>query len=85
MFDYLSTLNSLCLVLDVNFKHTIREIHPSLDDSKDAVDTSNDTIESLADVVLKLTEIKTQRWQKVVFCAYNVLHSISFKSQCLYD
>lgn len=85
MFDYLNTLNSLCLVLDVNFKHTIHEIHPSLDDSKDAVDTKNDTIESLADVVLKLTEIKTQRWQKVVFCAYKALHSISFKSQCLYD
>ncbi|KAF3439975.1 hypothetical protein FNV43_RR18253 [Rhamnella rubrinervis] len=73
VFDYLSTLNSLCLVLDVNFKRTICEIHPSLDDSKGAKDTSNDTIESLADVVLRLTEIKSQRWRKLQTLATSLL------------
>lgn len=64
--DYLSTLNSQCLALGVDFKHTICEIHPTLDDSEGTKDVSNDTIRSLADVVSRLREVKRQRWQKVI-------------------
>lgn len=58
VMDYLSTLNSLCLVLDRDFKHTICEIHPTLDDSKGTKDMSNGTIRSLADGVSRLGEVK---------------------------
>ncbi|KAF5183781.1 hypothetical protein FRX31_026636 [Thalictrum thalictroides] len=48
VLDHLSTLNSLCLVLGEDFKNTIKEVHPSLDESEGSKNISNETIHRLA-------------------------------------
>lgn len=63
--DHLCTLNSLCLVLGLDFKQTSSEVHPSLDDSEGCKNISNDTIERLAAAIQKLREVKLQRMQRV--------------------
>ncbi|PSS33152.1 Microtubule-associated protein [Actinidia chinensis var. chinensis] len=48
VFDLLNTLDLLCLVLGIDFKQTVNEIHPSLgNDSKGTKNISNDTIDQL--------------------------------------
>lgn len=63
--DHLCTLNSICMVLGMDFKRTVSEVHPSLSDSEGSKDISNDTIEKLAAAIQKLREVKLQRMQKV--------------------
>lgn len=64
--DLLSTLNLLCLVLGVDFKHTIYVIHPTLNDSVGVKDISENTIKSLTAAVVRLSEVKMKRWKKVL-------------------
>ncbi|PON48364.1 Microtubule-associated protein, MAP65/Ase1/PRC [Parasponia andersonii] len=64
--DQLSTLNSLCLVLGVDFKNTVDEIHPTLNSSKGVKDISNNTIKSLTGAILRLRQVKVKRWEKVL-------------------
>lgn len=68
IMDHMSMLNSLCLVLGMDFKHTIHEIHPTLDDLNGEKDVTNSTIEGLANSVQILREVKIQRWQRVSMC-----------------
>ncbi|GMN43064.1 hypothetical protein TIFTF001_012255 [Ficus carica] len=63
--DLLSTLNLLCLVLGVDFKHTIYVIHPTLNDSVGVKDISDNTIKSLTSAVVRLSEVKMKRWKKL--------------------
>lgn len=65
VLDLLSSLNSLCSVLGMDFKHTISQIHPSLEDTGGSNSVSNETIERLDSVIHGLREIKLQRMQKV--------------------
>ncbi|KAK1305744.1 65-kDa microtubule-associated protein 3 [Acorus calamus] len=65
VLERLSTLNSLCLVLGMDFKCTVGEVHPSLGDSDGSKNISNDTIEKLGIVIERLRKIKIQRMQKV--------------------
>ncbi|KAK9293145.1 hypothetical protein L1049_021131 [Liquidambar formosana] len=65
VLDHLNTLNSLCLVLGMDFKHTASEVHPSLVDSEEEKNISNDTIEQLAAAIQKLREVKIQRMQRL--------------------
>ncbi|TYG60190.1 hypothetical protein ES288_D07G048500v1 [Gossypium darwinii] len=63
--DHLSMLNSLCLVMGMDFKLTVAEVHPSLGDSEGFWSISNNTIEQLATLIKKLQEVKIQRMQRL--------------------
>ncbi|MBA0846694.1 hypothetical protein Goshw_005755 [Gossypium schwendimanii] len=63
--DHLSMLNSLCLVMGMDFKLTVAEVHPSLGDSEGFWSISNNTIEQLATLIKNLQEVKIQRMQRL--------------------
>ncbi|CAK9165217.1 unnamed protein product [Ilex paraguariensis] len=65
VLDHLNTLESLCLVLGTDFKHTVSEIHPTLDGSSSTKNISVDTIERLAAAICSLKEVKIQRMQRL--------------------
>ncbi|KAK9147572.1 hypothetical protein Scep_006329 [Stephania cephalantha] len=73
VLEHLSTLNSLCSVLGMDFKQTIREVHPSLDDLDGAKNISTDTIQRLAAAIKKLREVKIQRMQRLQDLATTML------------
>jgi hypothetical protein len=49
----------------MDFKQTIHDIHPSLDDSQGVKDLTDDTIKKLTSEIQRLREVKIQRMQKV--------------------
>ena len=51
----------------MDFKQTIHDIHPSLDDSQGVKDLTDDTIKKLTAEIQRLREVKIQRMQKVGF------------------
>lgn len=65
VLDHLNSLNSLCLVLGLDFKQTVNEVHPSLGESDSTKNISNETIEQLAVAIKRLREVKLQRMQRV--------------------
>ncbi|VAH22394.1 unnamed protein product [Triticum turgidum subsp. durum] len=65
VMDYLNTLHSLCKVLAVDFKQTISDVHPSLDEDGVPMNISNTTIERLALAIQRLRETKIERMQKL--------------------
>ena len=65
VLDLLSSLNSLCLVLGMDFKHTVSQIHPSLEVENGSSSVSSDTIGRLESVIHDLRVIKLERMQKV--------------------
>ncbi|KAL3536942.1 hypothetical protein ACH5RR_000308 [Cinchona calisaya] len=65
VLDHLNTLNSLCLVLGLDFKLTVSEIHPTLDDSSGAKSITLHSIERLSIAIRKLKDLKIQRVQKL--------------------
>ncbi|KAF9668263.1 hypothetical protein SADUNF_Sadunf15G0110800 [Salix dunnii] len=71
--QHLETLNALCLVLGMDFKHTVSEVHPSFGDSGGLRDISNLTIQHLATTIHKLLEVKIQRMQKLQDLASTML------------
>ncbi|KAL2540094.1 65-kDa microtubule-associated protein 3 [Abeliophyllum distichum] len=73
VLDYLNTLNSLCLVLGMDFKQTVSEVHPSLGDPEGSKNISHDTIEQLAAAIQGLREIKIQRMQRLQDLAMSLL------------
>ncbi|CAH9085387.1 unnamed protein product [Cuscuta europaea] len=73
IMDHLSTLNSLCLVLGMDFKHTVNEVHPSLGESEGAKNISNDTIRALVVEIQRLREVKIQRMQQLQDLATSLL------------
>ncbi|KAI3895714.1 hypothetical protein MKW98_025505, partial [Papaver atlanticum] len=68
-----ASLNSLCLVLGIDFNHIVKEVHSSLDDSEGAKNISNDTIHRLAAAIDGLREVKRQRMQKLQDLASSML------------
>ncbi|KAF5959891.1 hypothetical protein HYC85_001100 [Camellia sinensis] len=65
VLDLLNTLNSLCLVLGIDFKETVNEVHHSLgNNSEGTTNISNDTIEQLGIVIQRLRKVKIQRMQQ---------------------
>ncbi|KAK9273501.1 hypothetical protein L1049_018311 [Liquidambar formosana] len=73
VLDHLNTLNSLCVVLGMDFKRTSSEIHPTLDDSKGTKNIGNETIERLASAIQSLREVKIQRMQQLQDLATTLL------------
>ncbi|XVF53985.1 hypothetical protein PTKIN_Ptkin05aG0144800 [Pterospermum kingtungense] len=71
--DHLNMLNSLCLVMGMDFKLTVTEVHPSLGDSGGLRSISNNTIQQLATAIQKLREVKIQRMQKLQDLATTML------------
>ncbi|XP_010245134.1 PREDICTED: 65-kDa microtubule-associated protein 3-like isoform X2 [Nelumbo nucifera] len=73
VLDHLSTLNSLCLVLGMDFKQTINEVHPSLNDSEGTKNISDDTIERMDSAIQKLLEVKIKRMRRLQDLATTML------------
>ncbi|CAN4080810.1 unnamed protein product [Withania somnifera] len=73
VLDQLSTLNSLCVVLGMDFKHTVNEVHPSLGESEGTKNISNDTIQHLAAAIGRLREVKLLRMQRLQDLASSML------------
>ncbi|CAL9087089.1 unnamed protein product [Musa textilis] len=73
VMDHLSSLNALCSVLGVDFKETIREIHPSLEEAEVSKCVSIATIERLAMAIGRLREIKIERMKKLQDLASTML------------
>ncbi|GFY81967.1 microtubule associated protein (MAP65/ASE1) family protein [Actinidia rufa] len=74
VLDLLNTLNSLCLVLGIDFKETVTEVHPSLgNDYEGMKNMSNETIERLATAIQRLREIKIKRMQRLQDLATSML------------
>lgn len=71
--DLMCTLNSLCIVLGLDFKHTVSEVHFSLGNAEGSKDISNRTIEQLASMIQNLREVKLQRMQRLQDLATNLL------------
>ncbi|KAL8091867.1 65-kDa microtubule-associated protein 3-like isoform X2 [Apium graveolens] len=63
VLDLLNTLNSLCVVLGVDFQQTVRDVQLTLDDSS-SKNYSVDTVERLSTAVSNFKEVKIQRLQK---------------------
>ena len=64
--EHLDTLNSLCLVLGIDYKQTVAEVHPSFGDTEGSRNISTVVIQNLATAIIKLREVKVQRMQKVI-------------------
>lgn len=60
-----NSLNSLCGVLGMDYKHTIHEIHPTLNDSGGVKGITDDIIKRLVTVIQSFREVKMQRMQRV--------------------
>ncbi|KAJ4959013.1 hypothetical protein NE237_026124 [Protea cynaroides] len=73
VLDLLNTLNSLCIVLGMDFKDTVNDVHPSLDDSEGTKNISDDTIERLAAAIQTLRKVKIERMQKLQDLATTML------------
>ncbi|XP_021756251.1 65-kDa microtubule-associated protein 3-like isoform X1 [Chenopodium quinoa] len=71
--DDLSTLNSLCAVLGMEFRDQICDINPTLDDSKGIRNISDDTIQRLSNAIHNLRETKIQRLRKLQDLASTML------------
>ncbi|EPS73877.1 hypothetical protein M569_00872, partial [Genlisea aurea] len=74
VLDRLEFLHSCCLVLGMDFKKTVSEIHPSLGgESEGSKNISDNTIELLASTIQKLRTIKIQRMQQLQDLATSML------------
>ncbi|KAG8640722.1 65-kDa microtubule-associated protein 3 isoform X2 [Manihot esculenta] len=71
--EHLDTLNSLCLVLGMDFQQTVSEIHPSFGDTGGSRNINTDAIHHLSTTILKLRDIKIQRMQKLQDLATTML------------
>lgn len=74
VLEHLNTLNALCTVLGVDFKRTVIEVHPSLDEAEGSKIVSNDVIERLASIIHKLRDVKVQRMNKASNFISQVFH-----------
>lgn len=68
--EYLSSLHSLCEVLGIDFKQTLSDVHPSLDEDEVPRNISNTTIQKLALTIKRLRELKIERMQKVTILQF---------------
>ncbi|KAI7751580.1 hypothetical protein M8C21_004146 [Ambrosia artemisiifolia] len=73
VLDHMSTLNSLCLVLGMDFNQTVHEINPGLAETEGTKSLSNDAIGSLAAAIQKLHDVKIERMQRLQNLARSLL------------
>lgn len=73
VLDHMNTLNSLCLVLGMDFKQTIHDINPSLAETEGSKSISNDVIGMLAAAIERFREVKMQRMQRIQNLATSLL------------
>ncbi|KAK4436355.1 microtubule-associated protein 3 [Sesamum alatum] len=65
VLDRMKYLDSLCIVLGLDFKKIVSEIHPSLAEAAGSKNISNSTIEQLGTAIQNLRELKIQRMQQL--------------------
>ncbi|KAJ8477299.1 hypothetical protein OPV22_021026 [Ensete ventricosum] len=67
VLEYVSEVHSLCGVLGLDFRKTLDEVHPSLHDAhpEQSTNVSNNTLEGLAQAILKLKAEKRIQIQKL--------------------
>ncbi|CAL9182733.1 unnamed protein product [Musa hybrid cultivar] len=67
VLEYVSEVHSLCGVLGLDFRKTLDEVHPSLHDAhpEQSTNVSNNTLEGLAQAILKLKAEKKIQIQKL--------------------
>lgn len=65
VLEDLTVLSSLCSVLGLDFKETVRELNPSLADSEENHSISTLTLQQLESAIKRLRELKLQRRQRV--------------------
>ncbi|KAF5795243.1 putative microtubule-associated protein, MAP65/Ase1/PRC1 [Helianthus annuus] len=73
VLDHMNTLNSLCLVLGMDFNQTVHEINPGLAETEGTKSLSNDAIGCLAAAIRKLHEVKIERMQRLQNLARSLL------------
>ncbi|KAK6121717.1 hypothetical protein DH2020_044527 [Rehmannia glutinosa] len=73
VLECLNCVYSLCVVLGLDFKKIVSEIHPSLGETEGSKNISNSTIEQLGTVIQKLRELKIQRMQQLQDVATSLL------------
>lgn len=61
----LKNLNSLCIVLGLEFEKMVAEVHPALDEGEESKNISDDVVDRLASTIQRLREVKLQRMKKV--------------------
>ncbi|KAA0055122.1 hypothetical protein IC582_022085 [Cucumis melo] len=71
--EHLHTLNSLCLVLGMDFKQTVNGFHPNLGDPEGTFSITNESIETLAAAITNLREVKLRRMQRLQDLATTLL------------
>ncbi|KAH9622004.1 hypothetical protein KSS87_020062 [Heliosperma pusillum] len=65
VMENLSVLSSLCSVLGLDFKETVRNLHPSLADGGETLSISNETLKLMESAISTLQELKVQRMQRL--------------------
>lgn len=65
LLELLNVVNTLCLVLGMDYKSTICGVHPSLDGTIERRSISADTIQGLSAVICRLKNVKLQRMQRL--------------------
>ena len=73
--DYLCTL---CLVLGINFKRAISEVHPNLGDSEVLKSITNGTLGLLSAAIQQLRGFKIQRMQRLIMFCVSSSHLVIF-------
>ncbi|KAI4330855.1 hypothetical protein MLD38_029100 [Melastoma candidum] len=71
--EHLNELQSICVVLGLDFQHAATEVHASLTDSERRWNITNHTIERLSNTIQQLREVKLQRMQKLQDLATTML------------
>ncbi|KAJ3685208.1 hypothetical protein LUZ61_014372 [Rhynchospora tenuis] len=72
VMGHLKTLNSLCIVLGLEFEKIVQEVHPSLDEGEESK-ISNDVVNQLTSAIQRLQEVKIQRMKKLQHLATSIL------------
>lgn len=67
VLEGVNDVHSLCCVLGLDFAKTVNEVHPYLHENGSKQDTniSNNTLDGLSSVIMKLKTEKKLRFQKV--------------------
>lgn len=65
MLVHLTTINSLCVVLGIDYKQIIAEIDPTMDDFSVSKNISKDMIIKLSATINRLKDLKKQRLLRV--------------------
>ncbi|KAI3731268.1 hypothetical protein L1987_62456 [Smallanthus sonchifolius] len=73
VLDHMNALNSLCLVLGMDFNQTVHEINPGSAEKEGTKSISNDAIGRLAAAIERLHDVKIERMQRLQNLARSLL------------